>query len=50
MACSCLTAPDKALSEEARRSEYSTDDREFGRPELTPLGKCGGAVQLEIVP
>ena len=31
------------------RTEFSTDDRELGRPELTPLGKCGGAVELEIV-
>ena len=29
---------------------YSTEDRELGRPELTPLGKCSGAVELEIVP
>ena len=29
---------------------YSTEDRELGRPELTPLGKCSGAVKLEIVP
>ena len=39
-----------ALSEEIRRSEFSTGDRELGRPELTPLGKCSGAVELEIVP
>ena len=31
------------------RTEFSTDDRELGRPELTPLGECGGAVGLEIV-
>ena len=31
------------------RTEFSTDDREIGRPELTPLGECGGAVELEIV-
>ena len=31
------------------RTEFSTDDRELGRPELTPLGKRGGAVELEIV-
>ena len=31
------------------RTEFSTDDRELGRPELTPLGECGGAVELEIV-
>ena len=29
---------------------YSTEDRELSRPELTPLGKCSGAVELEIVP
>ena len=29
---------------------YSTEDRELGRPELTPLGKCSGAVELESVP
>ena len=26
--------------------KFSTDDRELGRPELTPLGKRGGAVEL----
>ena len=31
------------------RIEFSTDDKELGRPELTPLGECGGAVELEIV-
>ena len=31
------------------RTEFSTDDRELGRPELTPLGERGGAVELEIV-
>ena len=31
------------------KTEFSTDDRELGRPELTPLGECGGAVELEIV-
>ena len=31
------------------RAEFSTDDRELGRPELTPLGERGGAVELEIV-
>ena len=31
------------------RTEFSTDDRELGRPELTPLGKRGGAIELEIV-
>ena len=39
-----------ALSEEISRSEFSTGDRELGRSELTPLGKCSGAVELEIVP
>ena len=39
-----------ALSEEIRRSEFSAGDKELGRPELTPLGKCTGAVELEIVP
>ena len=29
---------------------YSTEDRELSRPELTPLGKCSGAVELEVVP
>ena len=29
---------------------YSTEDRELGRLELTPLGECSGAVELEIVP
>ena len=29
------------------RTEFSTDDRELGRTELTPLGKRGGAVELE---
>ena len=33
-----------------RRAEFSAGDRELGRPELTPLGKCSGAVELEIVP
>ena len=40
----------EALPEEIRRAEFSIDDRELGRPELTPLGKCSGAVELEIVP
>ncbi len=40
----------RALSEEISRSEFSTGDRELGRSELTPLGKCSGAVELEIVP
>ena len=31
------------------RTEFSTDDRELGRHELTPLGARGGAVELEIV-
>ena len=31
------------------RTEFSTDDRELGHPELTPLGERGGAVELEIV-
>ena len=39
-----------ALPEEIRRSEFSNDDRELGRPELTPLGECRGALELEIVP
>ncbi len=38
-----------ALSEEIRRSEFSTEDRELGRPELTPPGERSGAVELEIV-
>ena len=42
--------PPRALSEEISRSEFSTGDRELGRPELTPLGKCSGAVELEMVP
>ena len=44
----CLIAlgPAEVLSEEIRRSEFSTGDRELGRPELTPLGKCSGAVEL----
>ena len=29
---------------------YSTEDRELGRPELTPLGECSGALELEVVP
>ena len=29
---------------------YSTEDRGLGLPELTPLGKCSGAVELEIIP
>ena len=33
-----------------RRAEFSTDDKELGGPKLTPLGKCSGAVELEIVP
>ena len=31
------------------RTEFSTGDRELCRPELTPLGERGGAVELEIV-
>ena len=37
------------LSEEMRRSKFSTDDRELGR-ELTPLGERGDAVARESVP
>ena len=40
----------QVLSEEIRRSEFSTDDRELGGPELTPLGERSGAIELEIVP
>ena len=29
---------------------YSTEDRGLGLPELTPLGKGSGAVELEIIP
>ena len=29
---------------------YFTEDRGLGRPELTPLGECSGAVELKIVP
>ena len=29
---------------------YSTEDRELSCPEVTPLGKGSGAVELEIVP
>ena len=29
---------------------YSTEDRELGHPELTPLGECNGAVELKSVP
>ena len=32
-----------------RRAEFSAGERELGRSELTPLGECGGAVELEIV-
>ena len=39
-----------ALSEEIRRSEFSAADKELGGPKLTPLGKCSGAVELEMVP
>ena len=31
-------------------SEFSTEERELGRPEVPPLGKSSGAVELEIVP
>ena len=34
---------------EVARPEFSTDDRELGRHELTPLGERGGTVELEIV-
>ena len=39
----------KHCQRKVARTEFSTDDRELGRPELTPLGECGGAVELEIV-
>ena len=39
-----------ALSEEIRRSEFSAADKELGGPKLTPVGKCSGAVELEMVP
>ena len=29
---------------------YSTEDRGLGRPELTPLGECSAALELEVVP
>ena len=29
---------------------YSTEDRELGRPALTPLDERSGALELEIVP
>ena len=29
---------------------YSTEDRELGGPNLTPLGERSGAIELEIVP
>ena len=29
---------------------YSTEDRALGRPELTLLGECSGALELEVVP
>ena len=29
---------------------YFAEDRGLGLPELTPLGKCSGAVALEIIP
>ena len=29
---------------------YFAGDRELGRPKLTPLGECSGAIELEIVP
>ena len=31
-------SPSSALSEEIRRSEFSTGDKELGSSELTPLG------------
>ena len=33
-----------------RRAKFSAGERELGRSELTPLGKCGDAVEREIVP
>ena len=27
---------------------YSTEDRELGRPELTPLGKCSGVGRIHV--
>ena len=41
--------PGRHCQRKVARTEFSTDDRELGRPELTPLGKRGGAVELEIV-
>ena len=29
---------------------YFNEDRGLGLPELTPLDKCSGAVEFEIVP
>ena len=45
-----LSIHQRALSEEISRSEFSAGDRELGRPELTPLGECRGALELEVVP
>ena len=38
--------PVSALSEKIRRSEFSTEDKELGGPELTPLGECSGVIEL----
>ena len=46
----CLRQDWSALSEEIRRSEFSTGDKELGGPKLTPLGERNGAVELGIVP
>lgn len=39
--------PAVALSEENRRSKFSTKDRELGRSERMPLGERGGVVELK---
>ena len=33
-----------------RRAEFSTEDRKLGRRDLTPLGDCSCAFDLEMVP
>ena len=47
-----LTASAVALGtvRKVRRAEFSTEDRKLGRRDLTPLGDCSCAFDLEMVP
>ena len=42
--------PEGHCQRKVRRAKFSAGERKLGRSELTPLGKCSGAVELEMVP